>query len=111
MIGTLEGSVQIKSADGSAKPVIQATVDVYRVDIEQDIQVFQMKTDRSGNFFRVGVPGTGTFVLVACASEMQWTFVKNVRMGEKTVVPIVANSGDGTCPSKRELIELGILQR
>lgn len=110
LIGTLEGTVQMKMTDGSVKPVTQAIVDVYRVDIEGSLQVFQMKTDRSGSFLRVGVPGSGTFVIVACAPEMQWTYVKNVRMGRTVVVPIIANSGDGTCPSKRDLIEIGILQ-
>jgi hypothetical protein len=110
MIGTMEGTVQMKMADGSVKPVMRATVDVYRVDLEGSLDVVQMKTDGSGNFFRVGVPGSGTFVLVACAPGMQWTYVRNVRMGAKVVVPFIANSGDGTCPSKRDLIEMGILQ-
>jgi hypothetical protein len=110
MIGTMEGTLQMKMADGSVKPVVQAMVDVYRVDIEGSLQAFQMKTDRSGGFFRVGVPGRGTFVIVACAPGLQWTYVRNVRVGEKVVVPIIANAGDGTCPSKRDLIEMGILQ-
>jgi hypothetical protein len=110
MISTMEGTVQMKMADGSVKPVMRATVDVYRVDLEGSLDVFQMKTDGSGSFFRVGVPGSGTFVLVACAPGLQWTYVRNVRMGAKVVVPIIANSGDGTCPSKRDLIEMGILQ-
>jgi hypothetical protein len=110
MMGTMEGAVQMKMADGSVKPVVQAIVDVYRVDLEGSLDVFQVKTDSSGSFFRIGVPGSGTFVIVACAPDMQWTYVRNVRTGQNVVVPIIANSGDGTCPSKRDLIKIGILQ-
>jgi hypothetical protein len=110
MIGTMEGTVQMKMADGSVKPVVQGIVDIYRVDLEGSLDVFQAKTDRSGSFFRIGLPGGGTFVIIACAPDMQWTYVRNVRMGAKVVVPIIANSGDGKCPSKRDLIERGIFQ-
>ena len=109
MMGTIEGMLQMKNADGSVKPVTQATVNAYRIDLEGVIDTFQMKTDGKGSFVRFGAPGRATFVIVACAPGMQWTFVRNVRMGEKTVVPIIANSGDGTCPSKRDLIADGIL--
>lgn len=111
MMGTMEGTLRMKNADGSVRTVTQATVDAYRVDLDGSLQTFQMKTDSSGSFFRVGVPGGATFVIVACAPGMQWTYVKNVRTGAQVVVPIVANSGDGTCPSKRDLIAIGILQQ
>jgi hypothetical protein len=110
MIGTMEGTVQMKMADGSVKPVVQGIVDIYRVDLEGSLDVFQAKTDRSGSFFFIGLPAGGTFVIIACAPDMQWTYVRNVRMGAKVVVPIIANSGDGTCPSKRDLIEIGIFR-
>jgi hypothetical protein len=111
IIGTITGTVQVRMPDGSINPVGQAIVDVYRVDLPGDLSSFQMKTDRSGRFMRVGVPGRGTFVIVASAPGMQWTYVRNVRIGETVEVSIIAKSGDGISPAKRDLIEMGILQR
>jgi hypothetical protein len=110
MIGSLEGAVQIKLGDGSLRPVAAATVDVYRVFIPGDYQTYQTKTDRSGRFYYAGLPGEGTYVIVASAPGMQWTYVRIASLAEKVEATIVANSGDGTRPSKRDLIENGILR-
>lgn len=91
--GPIEGTVKVKSEDGTLKPVEGATVDIYRTDINQH---WEVKTDKGGKFIRLGMPLAGRFIVVASGPGMQPTWVNNVRLTVSPTIDIVANPGDGS---------------
>ncbi|HXG92175.1 MAG TPA: carboxypeptidase regulatory-like domain-containing protein [Blastocatellia bacterium] len=92
--GQVEGFVKVKNADGSVMPVAGALVDIYRLDIKGH---WEVKTDKSGHFVRIGLPLQGTYVFVASAPGITPTWINNVRITQTPVLPdIIATPGDGT---------------
>lgn len=91
--GPIEGTVKVKGADGVAKPVEGATVTIYRTDISGK---WDVKTDKSGRYVRLGMPLAGTFIVVATGPGMQPFFLNNIKLVQSSVVDIVANPGDGS---------------
>lgn len=91
--GPIEGTVKVRSADGSLKPVPDALVEIYRTDINQR---WEVKTDKGGKFIRLGMPLAGVFIVVASGPGLQPTWVNNVRLTTSPVIDIVANPGDGS---------------
>jgi hypothetical protein len=103
---SLDGLVQIRMANGSLKAVADATIDVYTNE-PGDLYPAQTRTGAFGYFRNLSLR-TGNILIVASGPGMQWTYVRYFIMG-KAEVTITANPGEGTRPSKRHLIEKGIL--
>lgn len=91
--GPIEGTVKVKNADGSLRPVPDAIVDIFRTDIKGQ---WDVKTDKSGHFVRLGMPIVGRYIVVASAPGIEPTWVNNIRLTQVEKVDIVANPGDGT---------------
>jgi tetratricopeptide (TPR) repeat protein len=89
----VEGNVKVKAADGTLKPVAGALIDIYRIDVKGH---WDVKTDKSGHFIRLGMPIQGTYLFVASGAGMQPTWQNNVRLTQMPSVEIVANPGDGS---------------
>jgi tetratricopeptide (TPR) repeat protein len=90
--GAVEGTVKVKAEDGSRKPVAGALVDIYRMDIKGH---WDVKTDKSGHYVRLGIPLTGDYIFVASGPGMTPTWVTGVRITQAPTVDIVAEAGDG----------------
>lgn len=98
--GPIEGTVKVKNADGTKTPVAGAVVDIYRLDIKGH---WDVKTDKSGRYVRLGLPIAGTFLLVASAPGIQWTYQNNVRIVQQSIFDIDANPGDGSRPTLEQV--------
>jgi tetratricopeptide (TPR) repeat protein len=90
--GPVEGTVKVKAEDGTKKPVAGATVDIYRMDIKGH---WDVKTDKSGHYVRLGIPLGGDYIFVASGPGMTPTWVTGVRITQSPTVDIVAEAGDG----------------
>jgi len=90
--GAVEGTVKVKAEDGSKKPVAGALIDIYRMDIKGH---WDVKTDKSGHYVRLGIPLTGDYIFVASGPGMTPTWVTGVRITQAPTVDIVAEAGDG----------------
>jgi tetratricopeptide (TPR) repeat protein len=89
----IEGTVKIKAADGKLTPVPGAVVDIYRTDIKGH---WDVKTDKSGHYIRLGMSYVGDYVIIASGPGMQPTFVNGVKLSQTSVVDVVAAPGDGS---------------
>jgi len=89
----IEGTVKIKSPDGKLTPVPGALVDIYRTDIKGH---WDVKTDKSGHYIRLGMSYVGDYVIIASGPGMQPTFINGVKLSQTSVVDIVAAPGDGS---------------
>jgi tetratricopeptide (TPR) repeat protein len=89
----VEGTVKVKAEDGSLKPVAGALVEIYRLDIKGK---YDVKTDKSGHYVRLGIPVQGTYVFLASGPGIQPTWINNVRVSQSPVVDIECNPGDGS---------------
>jgi tetratricopeptide (TPR) repeat protein len=89
----VEGTVKVKGEDGSLKPVPGALVEIYRLDIKGK---YEVKTDKSGHYVRLGLPIQGTYLVLATGPGIQPTWVNNVRLSQVPVVDIVCLPGDGS---------------
>lgn len=101
--GTIEGTVKVKNADGTMKPVAGAQIDIYRLDIKGK---YDVKTDKAGHYVRLGMPLQGTYLLVVSGPGLQWTFQNNVRVTQTPVVDVVCNPGDGATPTLEQVQSL-----
>jgi tetratricopeptide (TPR) repeat protein len=88
----IEGTVKIKGPDGKMTPVPGALVDIYRTDIKGH---WDVKTDKSGHYIRLGMSYVGDYVIIASGPGMQPTFVNGVKLSQTQVVDVVAAPGDG----------------
>lgn len=88
----IEGTVKLKGEDGIAKPVPDATVDIYRTDIKGQ---WTVKTDKNGLYRRLGMPLTGTFLVVVSAPGATPTFINNIRLAATNTVDVIVSPGDG----------------
>lgn len=89
---TIEGTVKVKAADGTMTPVAGALVDIYRQDIKGH---YDVKTDKSGRYVRVGLPVQGTFLVVVSGPGIRPTWINNVRLIQSNVVDVETTPGDG----------------
>ncbi|MCI0485882.1 MAG: carboxypeptidase regulatory-like domain-containing protein [Blastocatellia bacterium] len=90
---TIEGTVKMKAADGTLTPVAGALIDIYRMDIRGH---YDIKTDKTGRYVRVGLPVQGTFLVVVSGPGIAPTWVNNVRLVQSNVVDVEVTPGDGT---------------
>jgi tetratricopeptide (TPR) repeat protein len=89
----VEGNVKVKAADGTLKPVAGALIDIYRLDVKGH---WDVKTDKSGHFVRLGMPLQGTYLFVASGPGIQATWADNIKITQVPSVDLVANEGDGS---------------
>src|SRR5262245_33168008 len=89
----IEGTVKIKAADGKLTPVPGALVDIYRTDIKGH---WDVKTDKSGHYIRLGMSFVGDYVIIASGPGMQPTYVNGVKLSQTSTVDVVAAPGDGS---------------
>ncbi|MEW6125975.1 MAG: carboxypeptidase regulatory-like domain-containing protein [Acidobacteriota bacterium] len=101
--GPVEGTIKVKNADGTTKPVAGARIDIYRMDIKGK---WDVTTDKAGHYVRLGMPLQGTYLLVVSGPGLQWTFQNNVRLTQTSVVDVVCNPGDGSTPTLEQVQSL-----
>jgi tetratricopeptide (TPR) repeat protein len=97
----IEGNVKIKAADGTLKPVANALIDLYRTDVAGH---FNVKSDKSGHFIRLGIPVQGTYLFVVSAPECQPTWANNIRVGQVPSLDFVLSPGDGAVPTYDQVV-------
>ena len=91
--GQVEGTVRIKQADGSIKPAAGIQIDIYRLDIKGR---YDVKTDKSGHFVRLGLPLQGNYLFVFSGPGATPTWMNNVRITQMPVVDTTLEAGDGS---------------
>jgi tetratricopeptide (TPR) repeat protein len=91
--GQVEGTIKLKAADGSVKPVPGAAVEIYRRDVKAHYD--PVKTDKNGHFVRLGLPLQGTYLFLVSAPGAAPTFMNNVRITQMPVVDVTLDPGDG----------------
>jgi len=89
----IEGTVKIKAEDGKLTPVAGALVDIYRTDIKGH---WDVKTDKTGHYIRLGMSFVGDYVIIASGPGMQPTYVNGVKLSQTSTVDIVGAPGDGS---------------
>ncbi|HYP27134.1 MAG TPA: carboxypeptidase regulatory-like domain-containing protein [Blastocatellia bacterium] len=89
----IEGTVKMKGEDGIAKPVPDAVVDIYRTDVKGQ---WTVKTDKQGVYRRLGMPITGTFLVVVSGPGLTPTYINNIRLAQTNTVDLIVNPGDGS---------------
>src|SRR5262249_8010919 len=89
----IEGTVKIKSPDGKMTPVPGALVDIYRTDIKGH---WDVKTDKTGHYIRLGMSFVGDYVIIASGPGMQPTYVNGVKLSQTSTVDVVGAPGDGS---------------
>ena len=97
----IEGTVKLKEADGSTKPVAGAQIDLYRTDIKGQ---FSVKTDKSGRFIRLGIPLTGVYTIVASGPGCAPSWQIGVRVSQVPSLDFVLSPGDGKVPTYEEIL-------
>lgn len=90
-VGQVEGTVRVKAADGSKKPVAGALIDIYRTDIKGH---WDVKTDKNGHYVRLGLPLTGQFVFVVSGPGIYPTY-QAARIAQMPVIDFLVDAGDG----------------
>jgi len=90
--GQVEGTIRIKGADGSIKPAVGIQIDIYRMDIKGR---YDVKTDKTGHFVRLGLPLQGTYLFVFSGPGATPTWMNNVRITQMPVVDTTLDAGDG----------------
>ena len=97
----IEGTIKLKEADGTTKPVAGAQVDLYRTDIKGQ---FSVKADKNGHFIRLGIPVTGTYTVVASGPGCAPSWQIGVRISQVPSLDFVLNPGDGKVPTYDEIL-------
>jgi tetratricopeptide (TPR) repeat protein len=103
----VEGTVRIKAADGTVKPLPGALVEIYRRDIKGK---YDVKTDKNGHYVRLGIPVQGTYLFVFSGPGAQPTWMDRIRASQQPVVDINLEPGDGQTVTL-EQIEAAIAQQ
>jgi tetratricopeptide (TPR) repeat protein len=97
----IEGTVKLKAADGTTKPVANALVDVYRTDVAGH---WNVKTDKAGHFIRLGIPIQGSFVFVVSAPEATPNWMTGVKVSQGTPFDFILSPGDGSVPTYEQVM-------
>ncbi|HZM89305.1 MAG TPA: tetratricopeptide repeat protein [Blastocatellia bacterium] len=91
--GQVEGTIRLKQADGKIVPAPGIQIDIYRTDIKGR---YEVKTDKTGHFVRLGLPLQGTYLFVFSGPGAVPTWMNNVRITQMPVVDTTLDAGDGT---------------
>jgi len=100
--GALRGHVTMKQADGTVKPVPDAVIDVYRIDIFSK-SPFTTKTNKKGEFVYAGLQYVGDYTIVASAPGAQAYWQPGIKAGRDVDYPIELQPGDGKRLTAEEL--------
>jgi tetratricopeptide (TPR) repeat protein len=92
--GALRGHATMKQADGTVKPVPDAVIDVYRVDIFSKTP-FTTKTNKKGEFVYAGLQYTGDYAIVASAPGAEGYWQPGIKAGREVDYSIELVPGDG----------------
>lgn len=88
----VNGTVELKKADGTSEPVAGALIEVYRIDIKSGFP--SAKTNKKGEFGFAGIPFGGTFAFALSAPNCSPTVFPGVKAGqEKLVITMVPGDG------------------
>jgi hypothetical protein len=97
----IDGSVMLKAEDGTLRPVGGALVDIYRLDVKGH---WNVRTDSTGHFVRLGMPQSGTYLLVTSGPGIKPTWVNNVRLTRSSTVDMITTSGDSSQMSLEQVL-------
>jgi tetratricopeptide (TPR) repeat protein len=100
--GALRGHVTMKQADGTVKPVPDAVIDVYRIDIFSKTP-FTTKTNKKGEFVYAGLQYVGDYTIVASAPGAQAYWQPGIKAGRDVDYPVELQPGDGKRLTAEEL--------
>ncbi|HUK91979.1 MAG TPA: tetratricopeptide repeat protein [Blastocatellia bacterium] len=92
-VTALEGQVKMKADGGALKPVVGATVDIWRTDIRGH---WDAKTDKNGHYIRLGLDYVGVYIIAVSGPGLSPSWVNNVHPASSSVVDIEVNAGDGS---------------
>jgi tetratricopeptide (TPR) repeat protein len=91
--GAVRGFVKLKQADGTTVPVVDAVIDVYRIDVAGKLE--NNKTNKRGEFHIIGLFIAGKYVLSISAPGAQPFLKGGIKAGQDVDIPIVLEPGDG----------------
>src|SRR5688500_2070065 len=86
------GMVELKKADGTTEPGVNALVEVFRTDIKGKMP--SAKTNKKGEFSFAGLPLGATFVFSVSGSGIKPEIYPNIKAGRENLV-INVTEGDG----------------
>lgn len=89
----IDGTVKLKAADGTMKPVEGAIVDIWRLDISGH---WELKTDKKGHYIRLGMPFVGDYILAVSGPGLQPYWLSNVKLVSQTTFDVEVSPGDGS---------------
>ncbi len=99
----IEGEVVVVQPDGSRAPVVNALVELYRLDVRGK---YQTKTDKRGHFAHIGLP-YGRYAIIISGEGLTPYYEYNVRIpppGEATLRRTIEMiPGDGRRPTLEEI--------
>ncbi len=88
----VNGTVELKKADGTKEPVANALIEVYRIDIKSGFP--SAKTSKKGEFSFAGIPFGGTYSFSLSAPGCSPLIFPGVKAGQEKLV-ITMSPGDG----------------
>ena len=88
----VEGTIKLKAADGTKKPVAGALIDIYRTDVKGK---YDVKTDKNGHYIRLGLPVQGTFLFIVSGPNCRPTYQPGVKISQVPIVDFDMDPGDG----------------
>src|SRR5437868_3518403 len=97
----IEGTIKLKAADGSVKPLPGAQVDIYRTDIKG---TYPVKADKNGRYIRLGIPVQGTYIFVISGPGGAPTWQTGVKVSQAPVLDFTLEPGDGSVPTYEQVL-------
>jgi tetratricopeptide (TPR) repeat protein len=104
----VEGTVRVKAADGTLKPVPGALVEIHRRDIKGK---YDVKTDKTGHYVRLGIPLQGNYTFVFSGPGCQPTWLNNVRVSQQPVVDMTLEAGEGQTVTLEQIMAADAQQK
>ncbi|MCP9494581.1 MAG: carboxypeptidase-like regulatory domain-containing protein [Pyrinomonadaceae bacterium MAG19_C2-C3] len=86
------GKITLRAADGTETPIDKAVVTIYRTDIKGK---YEVKTNKKGEYVRVGLPFGGTYIVVVSAPNARPSYQSGVRFGQIPELNFTLEAGDG----------------
>ena len=96
----VNGTVELKKADGTREPVANALIEVYRIDIKSGFP--SAKTNKRGEFSFAGIPFGGTYAFALSAPGCAPSIQPGVKAGQEKLI-ITMTPGDGSKLSEEEV--------
>ena len=99
----IEGTIKLKAADGSVKPLAGAQIDIYRTDIKGS---YPVKSDKNGHYIRLGIPVQGTYIVVVSGPGASPTYQSGVRIAQVPTLDFTLEPGDGHAPTYDQVVAM-----